>query len=139
MQKTAPRSNRVPHAKYTLRTTAEHQAEQSPRNTGQVATHGSFPGTSSYLPKAFSLSACSLFLTFHSLAQRLLCVCAHSITAAREEGLGAKSFLNKNFMLRLEQENNRKKQPETIQKTQTNQSSFVSKGCFLFLFFFKQI
>lgn len=40
-------------------------------------------------------------------------------------------------MLRLEQENNRKKQPETIQKTQTNQSSFVSKGCFLFLFFFK--
>lgn len=37
LQKTAPCSNWVPHPKHTLRTTAEHQAEQSPRNTGQVA------------------------------------------------------------------------------------------------------
>lgn len=42
--------------KHTLRTTAEHQAEQNPRNTGQVATCGSIPGRFSYLPKAWSSS-----------------------------------------------------------------------------------
>lgn len=41
-------------------------------------------------------------------------------------------------MLNLEKENHRKKQPETIKKKKKNtenQSSFVCKGCFLFLFF----
>lgn len=97
LQKTAPCSNWEPHLNHTLRTTAEHQAEQSPGNTGQVATCGSFQGRFSYLPKVFSLSHCSLFLTLHFLAQRLWCACAHSITAARDEGLGAKIFLKKKF------------------------------------------